>query len=169
MYLQIKISYLICSYNYYGGRRLFFYFEEFPNALKRLIFRYYFQILVSPVANGLDDRCQFLADVGQVVLDFWGNNRIDRPGDDQVALQFPQLTDQHPLVDVRKDLVELAQPQLLAMVAVALSCVFLQLFFAVTRRMANTPSEAQVVTQPPPARLAQHADGVRSLFLLFIE
>jgi len=28
MYLQIKISHLICSYNYYGGRRLVFYFEE---------------------------------------------------------------------------------------------------------------------------------------------
>ena len=88
--------------------RFYYLFAYLCNSL---FFRYHFQILVSPVANGLDDRRQFLADVGQMILDFRRNNGIDRPCDDQVALQLPQLADQHPLVDVREDFVELAQPQ----------------------------------------------------------
>jgi len=76
-----------------------------------LFCRYHFQILVAPVADRLDDRRQFFADLGQMVFYFRRNHGKDRPGDDQVALQLPQLPDQHPLVDVGKDFVELAQPQ----------------------------------------------------------
>ena len=59
----------------------------------------------------IERRTEGLAPIGQTVFDLRGYLVMDDPANNAVALQLPQLLDQHPLGDRRDGPLELRETQ----------------------------------------------------------